>query len=266
MSSETTSRELEQSDKWHLSQFIEQKLRTALSAMETAPSLEPPLDFVEHLQRIWENDNVPYRRKPKFKLQGLHGETYTVRFSNDVTEYDSHGKEFTFGINSIRQATTTQARRLALSNLLDSVYHEIQHIYTPGSDLEPTTIAETIEYLGNAGEIQAHARQFARRYKDEYPGQPFTVEKMQELADTLKEQGSNKAYNYFVSFADPEKQIKYAQYGDIKKIHEAVVAATAQHYDWIAAQQSHTASNWAEQHPKRTVDKPDGSGWAQDKK
>jgi hypothetical protein len=212
-----------------VSKFLEDKLSLAVQMRSGAMEKREIVDIVQCLQRVWpENDGVPWQRKPRFRIPNLD-EELTIRFDLH-SDYDITNKIMTLNISNLRDAKTPEELGAALTNVLEDVYHESEHIYNPGSDIEPVDVQETIEYLGNPGEIEAHARQFAYRYRKEFPGEPFDLAKMKDLAQRIKGTGrGDKHYNYFVSFADPIKQEKFKEFGDVKTIHEKIVEATLRH-------------------------------------
>jgi len=60
----------------------------------------------------------------------------------------------------------------------------------------------------------------------EFPNELFEVQKMIELARRILErEDDNKYYNYFIAFADAEKQKKYEEFGNVDAIHEKILNA-----------------------------------------
>ncbi len=186
-------------------------------------------DFINCLKEIWpENDD--HRAKPTFFIDfEQDGELQKLNIVFDrSSEYDSNSRTIRINIDPLFPDRTSDDESKAARfegglKILQSVYHEVEHIYYQGSPLEPKDIEETLEYLGHPGEIRAFARQFASLYQQHYPGELFSLEKMQALAQAF---GDNRAINYFISFADPSKQEKYAQYADIGRIHQTVASLT----------------------------------------
>ncbi|MEN9604355.1 MAG: hypothetical protein RJB39_40 [Candidatus Parcubacteria bacterium] len=212
--------------KQRLSRLIEEKIRSATELYIRKKREGEQVDIVECLLEVWpENDGVVWIRKPVFTAEG-----YGVRFEPLSTEYDSNNNRFSFGLEEFRAATEESDIRNALESLIDSVYHEVEHIDNVGSPLQPETVAESIEYLSNLGEIQAHARQFASRYMREYPKEEFDLQRMIALIDKMTDpKAKNKALQYFVRFNDPGRQEQYRAYGDVEAVHQAIVEATKQH-------------------------------------
>lgn len=182
-------------------------------------------DIVEYLQKIWpENDGVPWQRRPRFTVPDLE-DPIQVRFESQSTEYEISSRTMRLAIGPLRSATNPEEFEQALKHLTQSVYHESEHIFNPGMDLDSEEGAKgVVEYLCNEGEIAAHARQYTYRYMKEYPGQSFDIELMQKLARKLNEEESDhNIYSYFILFPDPSKQEKYKEYGDILKAYTQIV-------------------------------------------
>jgi hypothetical protein len=218
--------------KFVISKFLEDKLTEAVELKKQSMEKGQDIDIVQILKDIWpENDGVPAIRRPKFTIPGLE-EELTVRFEPLSTDYDDENKIMSLGIGRLREAETPEEMDKALIRLLEAAYHEPVHMYERDPGLDPgTTIQETIEYLGSPGEIEAHARQFAFRYIKEFPGQEFDIQKMIEYAQGSIDSGeSNKPYNYFIAFADPIKQEKFKEFGDVKAINEKIVEATQKNF------------------------------------
>jgi len=199
--------------------FVTAKLEEALSRYRVGLASGAKKDIVQCLLEIWpENDGIPWQRRPRFNVPGTD---ILIRFESQTSEYDSVNKTMSLPVGKLRSAKTSEELDLAFTHLMQSMYHETEHIFNPGQELAGTDdIQEMISYLCNEGEIRAHAKEYAYRYVKEYPGEPFDLLKMQELALKLQAEGKPNARNYFIVFADPEKQEKYGLYGDVKKAHD----------------------------------------------
>lgn len=221
---------VEEVEKYFVTQHIMGKLSSALARGKIDQSGNPMQDLTAALMEIWpENNGERAEQKPVFKIPGSR-EGVSVRFEHNSNEYDRARKTITLGIDRLSRAKTPEEVKLALIALTEAAHHESEHIYVPGSTLEPETPQETIQYLSNPGEISAHGRQFAFRYMTEFPGEEFDIAKMTDFATRqMQEKAGNKAYNYFVAFADPSKQTQYEQYGDLAAIHVQILEATKRH-------------------------------------
>ena len=173
----------------------------------------------ELLRENWPNNDG--RRKTRFSIPGARNGT-SVYFENNANDYDAVSGQICLGIKSILDATTEEEVRNATNLVIEIAYHEVEHIYNPGMETYPDTPQATIEYMGNDGEIKAHARQFAFRYLQSYPGDNFDLIKMRALISPT----DINAQNYFVTFTIPEKQEQYRQWGDLAEIHDKVVRET----------------------------------------
>ena len=236
ISEHETPQERQERIKFRVSRFIEDKLIQAVRLRWEAVQSGNDIDIVQCLQNVWpEDDGAAWQRKPRFTVSHLD-EVFSVRFEGESNEYDSAARLMTIAVGNLRRATTLEESEGVLLGVIEAVYHEAEHIYNPGSGLEPVDIPETIEYLGNPGEIEAHGRQFAYRYRREFPGEPFDVQKMAKLSEKIKNSGKgNRYYNYFVAFADPIKQQSYKDFGDVQCIYEKIVEATKRHLQILSA-------------------------------
>src|SRR5690606_24908173 len=103
--------------------------------------------------------------------------------------------------------------------VLQSIYHEVEHLYYPGE----TKTEDGLKYLGNPGEIRAFARQFTFLYHHHYPNSIFDLKKMQALAESYRDK---RAIFYFIQFANHEKQKEYRERADVAQIHKEVTSLT----------------------------------------
>lgn len=225
------SREQKEALKLKLSQYIEEKLRIAAEQYIPSKVKGEGRDIVEFLLENWpENDGAPVIRRPVFKV-GDH----TVRFESEATDYDSTHKRFSFGLKKLRQAETEEVIRQELDDLIDSVYHEVEHTESEGVELEGETVEGMVKYLCNVGEIEAYGRQFARRYAHTFPGEDFNMANVEKLASESKSKsdGARNLYHYISVFARPEKIEEFSKFGDVAAAREAVIEATRRHLAFL---------------------------------
>jgi hypothetical protein len=209
----------------HVISYVTSKIELAAEMFQKGRVDGESADIVEYLQKVWpENDGAPWQRRPRFTVPDLE-EPILIRFEPHTTEYDSASRTISIAVGELRKASTAEEFERALVQMMQSVYHEAEHIFIPGQELDTGEgVRGTIEYLCNEGEIAAYARQFSYRYKKEFQDQPFNLELMQQLAVKLKDvEGNNNAYYYFVLFLDSARQEKYRLYGDVLKAHERIV-------------------------------------------
>jgi hypothetical protein len=118
----------------------------------------------------------------------------------------------------------------ALKKIELSIVHEVEHMSHLGADqgeaFPGEGVEEAIKYLINPFEMKAHAKQYAYWYSQEFPNQPFDVKNLIELG-----KDDSTLTNYFVAFANPEKQQKYSQYGDIKKANVEMINLVKQYLE-----------------------------------
>lgn len=209
----------------HVISFVTSKIEQAVEIYAKNKEEGDTTDVVEYLQKIWtENDGVPWRRKPRFAVPDLE-ESIFVRFESETTEYDISSRTMSLAVGPLRKASTPEEFDIALMRLMQSVYHESEHIYNSGQEADFEEGAKgVVEYLCNEGEIAAFARQYSFRYKKEFPDQPFDLDLMQQLAVRLNEEESDhNIYSYFVLFPNPERQEKYKEYGNVLKAYNQIV-------------------------------------------
>ncbi len=223
----------------HLRRVIIEKTQAVFKRIQGEfGNLATRRDFFSLLSEIWPENNGR-RVKPEYyinfeyagklkKIAVIFGDSSSA--DKPIFESDGISKRVFIRLDSInshweKRPVTPEGVNVFLEN----VYHEVEHVFYPGHDsLDDSDLAELIGYYTNPGEIRAYARQFAHTYSLHYPGEIFDLKKMQALA---LESGDGRAINYFNSFADPEKQAKYAEFGDIKKTHETIVSLTERFVD-----------------------------------
>ena len=110
-----------------------------------------------------------------------------------------------------------------------ALFHEIEHILYPGTDLLGPGKENSILYLANPGEMRAFAKQYAYLFTTMYPGEPFNPENLLALCNP----NDNRAKSYFSIFADPQKQQKYANIADLKAINGQMVSLTSRFVDYL---------------------------------
>jgi len=191
------------------------------------PKVDRYKSFINSLRIIWP-DNDGHRVKPRFKLAGFQDvsikfEPYGVGGSHETANIA--GREITDIVIGLRIAIDAQdpaTFQHAIRQIAATIYHEVEHLFYHGADLEDdTTPEDAVKYLANPGEMRAHAKQFAYLYSQAFPDQDFDLDKMISICKT------NKEINYFVTMADPMKQHKYAAIADLKFVHEKMVEMTA---------------------------------------
>jgi enoyl-CoA hydratase/carnithine racemase len=209
--------------KEEVSKFLEDKFVQVAKLKKESLEKGEETDVVELLKEVWpENDGQSWQRKPVFSMPGL---SENIRFKFDLSsDYDDANKIMTLDISRLRGARTPVEVDNALDRVIMDAYHEAEHIYNPGSDDAGEGVEETVAYLSDSGEIEAHARGFMYIYKREFPNQQFDIENAKVLATQLKEKGiTPNYYNYLISFSDPEKQEKYKPFGDVKAVNQKFI-------------------------------------------
>ena len=223
-----------------MAQFVFSKLETAIWNIQTQ-ILDPNLEIfkkvklmTEAIKNVWpEHDGDLI--KPRYTLSTTSlrpSPTITLRIEPLGEEggierergSESMDGEIAIGLRKVLSATTTEELNQAVHALAEMIYHEIEHIKFRGARIDASVSGAegSIAYLNNPGEIRSHAKQFAYKYQRYFPNKPFDIEKMRSICRTSKE------INYFISFADPEKQEKYRDIADISAIYRKIVEMTTQ--------------------------------------
>ncbi len=207
--------------------FFEGKLNE-LEAVSGSDSM----DYVQKFYELCTATTVPWSQKKEFDLLGLPA-PLRIRFDRN-SAYQPELRKMSVSVEPLLQARNVSDLKEASLTILQAIYHEAEHIFFPivleeyeGAD-RGTTPGEWIQYASQDTEINSYARQYAFRYSREYPNEPFALDKMQELAVRLsnEREAQNDAYNYFIVFADSDKQREYGKWGDLAKAHAAIVAET----------------------------------------
>lgn len=192
--------------------------------------------LVEKMQTLWpEYTGRP--PKTRFRLDALspalagttlHFEMMTE--DGEVGVADGQ-REMVIGLGRLFAAATPEERAAALVRVAEQVHHELTHVAHPGTEAGDGREGAA-RYLTHPGEVRAHAKQFAYRFVQHYPGAPFDLEKMRSLAD-----GMDKAYQYFVLMADPVKQDEYRAVADLAEAHRVIVTQTAKFVEIFSGQE-----------------------------
>lgn len=214
-----------------IAQFLVNAVEQALNNSE--------VPIVEAIRRIWGGES----RGRKFSLPSQFGDlsrqlsisfvTGTMDNSNgELSRYPDGSMELQVNLGKLQNARDLQSKQNALRQIEMAIYHETDHIYSSGSDFDSDAsdkVQETIRYLSHPGEVKAHAWQYAIYYMRQFPSQPFNLSNMQQLAQQL----DNKARAYYISFAQPEKQQQYSQYGNVANIHQNIVSMTQEFVEYL---------------------------------
>ncbi len=184
--------------------------------------------FVRQMKELWK-ENDGQRAKPRFDLASLAPEftntsvIFELMGSEGEIAYTQESSVVRFGLRSLIEAETDEDFEIGSEHVFAQVYHEVTHLLYKGTSIDGQGggIEGAIKYLMHPGEVRANAKQFAFKYARRFPGEVFDFEKMRSIVESATEK------NYFDSFADPEKQKKYAEFGDIAETHRAIVSMTA---------------------------------------
>jgi hypothetical protein len=179
------------------------------------------------LRNAW-SENDGHRVKPRFGLAWASPELVGVRVkceplrNTDDADFSyipgmdgRSGGEITLGWRSILEADSVDTLRLAAETLFEHVIHETAHIDFPGTSIDEQggDREGAVKYLCHPGEMCAHAKEYAFKYRRTFPGEPFDLEKMRSIIST------NDERNYLIQFADPDKQAAYRSVADLASVH-----------------------------------------------
>ncbi len=213
--------------------FFEEKLARLM--VGAANDTTKQLAYVQRFYELCTNQNRPWTQQKEFSLsiQGMSG-PLRIRFDQHSC-YSREFQQMDVNIGPLLNARTVTELENAMYLVLEDIYHETEHIFTPGASqdygIEVENAEEWIKYASHPGEINAFARQFAFRYYQEYTDEPFLLEKMQTLASRLKAENPNhiQFFTYFIAFANPSLQEKYRPIANLADIHTSITKETDLH-------------------------------------
>ena len=146
---------------------------------------------------------------------------------------DGYEGELTFGLRSLLEASSADTLAEAVNTLYEHVIHETAHLGFPGTstDEQGGGTEGAVKYLSHPGEMRAYAKEYAFKYRREFPGEPFDLGKMRTIIST------NDERNYLVRFADSQVQATYHSIADLSDVHAKVVDLTrrfVEHFDRLS--------------------------------
>jgi hypothetical protein len=208
--------------------FIEDKFNQAIELFKKDLKSGSKQKFIQYLKQVWkENEGVSFMLPKNMFPKNISQYPIKMQYG-DNEAYHENGTYVGMKLNpyGFDQITETNQINQIKSQLFQGVEHETEHIYNKGTSQEEG-IEGSIKYLLNQGEMAAHARQLAYIYIQNYP-QDTTVnrQKLNTILPTLKPNYDN----YVNQFADPEKQAKYQQFGDLKTAHQQFMNSFNQYF------------------------------------
>lgn len=155
----------------------------------------------------------------------------------EVSHYNGSFIELSIDVTGFHQATTTQQLDEYLDAIKPVLHHEVEHIYNVGDDFDSENydthdekMQGTFNYMGNEGELKAHARQMAYLYVKHFPGEPFDLNKAKTFLD---HPGLNQTHrNYFDRLSQPDVWQKYVKkFNYTKNPYDSIMALMPQYVD-----------------------------------
>lgn len=189
----------------------------------------------EKIKIIWP-DFEGQRNKPNFKIPK---EMLPIDISEVVVIFETNSSEsgrfkgqidIRLPLQHLMDAKSEQDIKNACSYILQTLFHEVEHIKFEGADLESDDPEDVFAYLSNPGEIRAHAKEYAFLYCSVYPNQEFDIDKMKEII-SLSESGKSqtihkdripKIRNYLIRFGDGTAE-KYKEFGDVLEVNKQII-------------------------------------------
>lgn len=201
-----------------------------------AEAKNSPAGYVQDFYKLCTGSDQPWVRAKEFDLPGL---PVPLRIRFDRSSYVDESGMMCLDVSPFLETQNVNELKKARMLFLRDVYHEAEHIFVKGDSREYgigfEDSAEWIRYANHPGEINAFGRQFAYRYLQEYSGESFILGKMCVLAEKLEAESNDcAASNYFIVFANPEKQEKYKNIADLARIHGLIVEATKGHLEKLS--------------------------------
>jgi hypothetical protein len=214
--------------------FVFDKLRRAAElALGSPTSTNKGSAFKDAMMRVWPESDQGRGIKfilPADKFPSLQDLRIRINSFQDESSADKiNGKVDTIyvGTASLQDAIEKKDQegiKTHLRRIAGSLNHEMTHLHHHGSNAGEETPDDFVRYMTNPGELRAHAKDYAYTWAQDFPGVPFDPQRfVNEVIPTLVPTKKQKATNYFVAFADPEKQSKYKHVADIRAAREQLI-------------------------------------------
>jgi hypothetical protein len=214
-------------------EFIFEKIRraTELAVQDKSPrqgvpqGMQATMRFRDAMIKAWPESEQGRGIKfalPKDRFPSLESLRIRINSQKDESSADRiDGKITTIYVGTaslqraIEQGNQEEINK-HLRRISGSLNHEMTHLHHSGTDAGEETAEDAVKYMTNPGEMRAHAKDYAYTWAQDFPGQPFDVQKfVQKVIPTMVESKQRKATNYFVKFVDPETQAKYKHVADL---------------------------------------------------
>jgi len=182
-------------------------------------------NLIDAVKRVWPESEDGRGVKfmlPRDRFPALANLRIRINATTDESSVERHGDEvgtLYIGAGSLQNGIQTKdqgAVQDAMRRIAGSLNHEMTHLHHKGANEGDGGIEDAIRYMVNPGEMRAHAKDYAYTWASMFPGQPFDAGRFaQEVIPRLAQSKQQKARNYLVAFADPQKQAKYKSVADL---------------------------------------------------
>jgi hypothetical protein len=219
-------------------EFVFDKIKKAADLAAQDSSVRPnvpqgmqaAMKFRDAMMKVWPESEQGRGVKfilPKDKFPSLGSLRIRVNSQKDESSADIiDGKIDTIyvGTHSLQGAIEQKNKDEIdrhLRRISGSLNHEMTHLHHGGNDGGEETPEDAVRYMTNAGELRAHAKDYAYTWSQDFPGEPFDAQKfVHKVIPTLVDSKKKKAMHYFVSFADSQMQAKYKHVADLGEAHK----------------------------------------------
>lgn len=208
--------------------FVFSKIRQA--ADEATKSNTSLMDAVK---RVWPESEDGRGVKfilPKDKFPTLANLRVRINATTDESSVERYGDEVgtlyigTASLQKGLQEKNQVAIQDSMRRIAGSLNHEMTHLHHKGANEGDGGVEDAIRYMVSPGEMRAHAKDYAYTWSSIFPGQAFDAQRfVNEVVPKLVVSKQQKAKNYFVAFADPQKQAKYKHVADVGLAHKQLL-------------------------------------------
>lgn len=238
--------ETSQAVEMQVAKFLEDILDHATSLKkQDLKQNKVPESSLSYIKKVWPFQFVKPGNKfifPDTFPQGIAGKIVKFQLRRpesraDVSHYNGEFLEISIDITTFERATTPEEVDKYLDEIKPVIHHEVEHIYHVGDYFDPEEydthdekMQGTFDYMGNEGELKAHARQMAYLYTRHFPGQPFDLNKAKTI---LNHPGLNQTHrNYFDRLSQPDVWQKYVQkFNYTKNPYDSIMSLMPQYVD-----------------------------------
>jgi hypothetical protein len=201
-------------------EFVFGKIKQA-----TAEATNSKVSLIDAMKKVWPESEGGRGVKfilPKEKFPTLVNLRVRLNTTTDESSVERNGNEvgtLYIGGASLQAALSNndqQSAQASMRRIAGSLNHEMTHLHHKGANEGDGGVEDAIRYMVSLGEMRAHAKDYAYTWSSMFPGQAFNPQMfVQNVLPTLVSSKQAKAKNYFVAFADPQKQAKYKHVADL---------------------------------------------------